>query len=260
MSLHQSASFTYTPTSRSSRPTESALLATARQLLASRLTSQAAAANTSLFASASLPAAASQAAASRRSQAAASQQAASRQATPAASQAAASRQATPAASQAAASQQAASRQATPAASQAAASQQAAASRQATPAASQQAAASRQASQQTRQSAGLSRSATFSNFGSASASAAARLSSQSRRAGAAPLAPFNSSIEQAVINARQPLALPARDVIQAAGWTGLQLNREDEANFQGPVSLKQFFQKSPKLQILTDYYFHMRTKS
>ncbi len=77
--------------------------------------------------------------------------------------------------------------------------------------------------------GLSRSATFA--------AVSRLAS----ARGTPLQPLSyfSGVEQAVVGASQPLALPATGRVQAGPYDGLHLNRQEELAFRGPRPLERY---------------------
>jgi hypothetical protein len=51
--------------------------------------------------------------------------------------------------------------------------------------------------------------------------------------------YFSATEQAVVNARQPLALPASGRVQAGGFSGAQLNKHEELAFRGPRPLETY---------------------
>ena len=51
--------------------------------------------------------------------------------------------------------------------------------------------------------------------------------------------FNSQIEQAVINARQPIQVNERQEVQAGPYRGIYLNKQEVDQFRGPVSIDQY---------------------
>jgi hypothetical protein len=63
--------------------------------------------------------------------------------------------------------------------------------------------------------------------------------------------YHSQVEQAVVNARQPLALPASGgLVKAGPFAGHHLNRHEEAAFKGPRALSAYaINEDPTPQVI-----------
>jgi hypothetical protein len=51
--------------------------------------------------------------------------------------------------------------------------------------------------------------------------------------------FNSKLEQDLLDCREPLSLPSTGIIRVGNYSGLHLNKHEEANFKGPRCLSSY---------------------
>lgn len=86
----------------------------------------------------------------------------------------------------------------------------------------------------------------------SRSATVLSSSQSRAATAAASAAGNqrSQVEQAVVSGKTPLKVSSRDKITAGQYSGIHLNKQEEAQFRGPLPLSRYsFSNDPNPEVI-----------